>query len=119
MQLKGIPDWEATDDSSDAIKILKIIRSLLHQEIDQKYHSLSLYTEIKSAYWLQKGTTMKNAQLLENMEARVEVVEEIYGSMGTDPKIIEYELNASLKEIGVNAYNTKDYNNTEAQRRSW
>ena len=50
MKLKGLPDWEATYDISDEIKLLKMINSLSHQATYHKYHPLSLYTEIKIIY---------------------------------------------------------------------
>ena len=44
MQLEGFPEWEATDDIYNVIKLIKIIKSLAHQTIDQKKHPLSLYS---------------------------------------------------------------------------
>ena len=64
MQLEGIPDWGATDDISDVIK-------LLHQAIDQKYYPLSLYSATKSVYCLQQGPMMTNTQLVDKLKARV------------------------------------------------
>ena len=74
MQLEGIPGWEATYDISDAIKLLKIINSLAHQETDQKYHPLSLYSATKSVYCLQQGPMITNAQLVDKLKSRVEAV---------------------------------------------
>ena len=42
MQLEGLQDWEATNDTSNVIKLLKTIRSLTNQDTYQKYHLLSL-----------------------------------------------------------------------------
>ena len=39
---------------------------------------------------------MTNAQLVDNLKARVEVVEEIDGYIGSDPNIIRDELDAYL-----------------------
>ena len=75
MQIGGLPDWEATDDSSDTIKLLNMIKSLTHQATDQKYHPLSFYTSIKFIYWLQQGPIMINAHLVEKLKALVAVVE--------------------------------------------
>ena len=50
MKLEGLPNWEATNDISDAIKLLKMIKSLSHQAMEHKYYPLSLYTAIKSIY---------------------------------------------------------------------
>ena len=44
MNLEGLPEWEATYDTSDGIKLLKIIQSLAHQETDQQYYPLYLYS---------------------------------------------------------------------------
>ena len=41
-KLKGLPDWEATNDTFNVIKLLKTIGSLPNQDTDQKYHLLSL-----------------------------------------------------------------------------
>ena len=41
---------------------------------------------------------MNNTHLVENLKARLEVVEVIGGSIGADPKLIEYELAGYLKE---------------------
>ena len=30
MELEGLPEWEATDDIYDVIKLLKMIKSLIH-----------------------------------------------------------------------------------------
>ena len=54
MQLKGLQDWEATNDISDGIKILKMIKSLLYQSLDYKCHPLSLCSAIKIEYYLQQ-----------------------------------------------------------------
>ena len=44
MNLEGLPEWEATYDTSDGIKLLKIIQSIAHQETDQQYYPLYLYS---------------------------------------------------------------------------
>ena len=74
MKLEGLPDWGGTDDISDTIKILKMIRSLTHQATYQKFHTLSLYSAIKSLYWLQQGTMMNNANLVDKLKYSVEVL---------------------------------------------
>ena len=102
MQLKGLQDWEATNDISDGIKILKTIKSLLHQALEYKCHPLSLCSAIKIEYYLQQEPVMMNAQLVDRLKDRVEVVEEIGGSIGADPKLIVDELAAYFKDIGVN-----------------
>ena len=58
---------------------------------------------------------MTNAQLVDKLKARVEVVEEIYGSIGSDPNLIKDELDAYLKEIGVDASNSQASHTTWAQ----
>ena len=89
MQLEWLPDWEASDDSSDDIKLPKMIKILSHQDMDQKYYPLSLYKEIKSVYCLQQWPMMMNSQLVDKLKDRAELVEEIKGPIGSDPKIIE------------------------------
>ena len=48
---------------------------------------------------------MENAQLVNKMEARLEVVEEIGGSIEADAKLIEYELASYLKDTEVETSN--------------
>ena len=50
MHIEGLPEWEATNDIFDVIKLLKLINILAHQATDQKYHPLSLYSSTKSVY---------------------------------------------------------------------
>ena len=57
---------------------------------------------------------MTNAQLVDKLKARVEVVEEIDGSIGSDPNLIKDELDAYLKEIGVDASNSQASHTTWA-----
>ena len=45
---------------------------------------------------------MTNTQLVDKLKSRLEVVEEIGGSIGADPKLIVDELAAYFKDIGVN-----------------
>ena len=52
MKIEGLKDWEATGDSSDVIKLMKMTKILSHKATDQKYHTLSLYTAIKIVYRL-------------------------------------------------------------------
>ena len=75
MQLEGLPTWEAMDDSSDIIIMIKMINSLSHQTTDQKYHPLSLYMAKKRVFGLQQGPHMTNAQLVEKPKVRVEVID--------------------------------------------
>ena len=42
---------------------------------------------------------MENTQLVNKMEARLEVVEEIGGSIEADAKLIEYEIASYLKDM--------------------
>ena len=50
MKLEGLPQWEAPDDIYNGIKLLKMIKNLAHQTIDQKYYLLYLYSSTKSMY---------------------------------------------------------------------
>ena len=59
-----------------------------------------------------------NTQLVDKLKARVEVVEEIGGSIGADPKLIEDELATYIKEIGVDADNSKTIHTTEANNQA-
>ena len=61
---------------------------------------------------------MTNSQLVDNLKARVEVLEEIGGSIGADPNIIKDELADCLKYIGVDASNAQADHATEAQRQA-
>ena len=61
---------------------------------------------------------MKNAQLVEKLKARVEVVEEIGGSIGAEPNLIKDELSAYFKEIGVETSNSQAFHTTDAQRQA-
>lgn len=64
---------------------------------------------------------MKNSHLVEKMKDIVEVEEEIDGLIGSDPKLIEYEVDelaAYLNEIGVNVSKAKADQTTEAQRQA-
>ena len=61
---------------------------------------------------------MTSTQLVEKLKARVEVVEEIGGSIGANPKLIEDELTKSVKEIGVDAANYKTIHTTEAKKQA-
>ena len=86
MQLEVLLTWESVDDISNVIKLLNMAKSLLHQMTSQMYHPLSLYLEKISVYGLQQGPHMTNAQLLEKLKARVEVVKDIGGYIITDSK---------------------------------
>ena len=66
-----------------------MIKSLAHQATDQRYHPLSLYSSTQSVYCLQHGTMMTNTQLVDKLKSRLEVVEEIGGSIGADPNLLE------------------------------
>ena len=59
---------------------------------------------------------MTNTQLSDMLKSRVEVVEEIGGSIGDDPNLVEDKLTAYLKDIGVDASNAQSTHTTEAQR---
>ena len=59
---------------------------------------------------------MTNTQTVDNLKARVEVVEEICRSIGVDQKIVEDELADYLKDIGADVYNAQAAHTTEAQR---
>mmetsp|Transcript_53098 Transcript_53098/g.158902 ORF Transcript_53098/g.158902 Transcript_53098/m.158902 type:complete len:87 (-) Transcript_53098:1177-1437(-) len=75
MQLQSLSEWGITNDTSDAIKLLKLIKSLSNQMNDQKYYHLSLHMEKRSIYTLRQGPYTSNAQLFENLKARVEIME--------------------------------------------
>ena len=51
-------------DSSDIIKLIKMVKSLTHQTTDWKYHPLSLYLAKKSVYVLHQGPHITNAQMV-------------------------------------------------------
>uniref|UniRef100_A0A7S4MY55 Uncharacterized protein n=1 Tax=Odontella aurita TaxID=265563 RepID=A0A7S4MY55_9STRA len=71
----------------------------------------------RSVYTLWKGTCTVNAQIVEKLKARVEVVEEIGGLIGDDPKLVETKLAAYLQEEGVSAANaTADHKKEEKRR---
>lgn len=48
------------DNSSDVIKVLKMVKSLYNQTKDQKCHPLSMYMANNSVYGLQQGPHMTN-----------------------------------------------------------
>ena len=73
--------WEAVDDSSDVIRILKMVKRLSHNTTNQKYYPLSLYMANNSVYRLQQGPHMTKTQLVDKLKARVEVVKEIGGEI--------------------------------------
>ena len=75
MQLEGFSTWEAVGDSSEIIKLLKMVKSLTHQTTDWKYHPLSLYLAKKSLYGMQQEPHIANSQLVDKMKARVDMVE--------------------------------------------
>ena len=77
MQLEVLLTWEAVDDRSNVIKLLKMLKILSHQTTDQKYHPLSLCMSKRSVCRLQQGPHVTNAQLVDKLKERVEVVEEI------------------------------------------
>ena len=116
MQMEVIPTWEAVYDSSDVIKLLKMVKSLSYQRASQMYHPLSLYLAKRSVYKLQQGTHMPIAQLVEKFKARVEVVKEIGGAIGTDSKFVEDALTKYLKEIAVDLADFMPAHTVEAQR---
>ena len=62
---------------------------------------------------------MENAQLVTKLKARVQVVEEIGGSIEADAKLIEYEIASYLKDIGVETSNAQAAHTTEAHSRAW
>ena len=80
------------------------------------YHPLSLYLAKRSVYKLQQGTHMPIAQLVEKFKARVEVVKEIGGAIGTDSKFVEDELTKYLKEIAVDLADFMPAHTVEAKR---
>ena len=118
MQLEGLPTWEAMDDSSDIIIMIKMINSLSHQTTDQKYHPLSLYMAKKRVFGLQQGPHMTNAQLVEKPKVRVEVIEEIGGAIEADTNLVKQKLAAYLKDIMVDSADVNTAHTTEAQRRA-
>ena len=66
---------------------------------------------------LQQGYMMTNTQLVYKVKARVEVVEEIGGSIGADPNLTEDEIATYLKETGVDEDNARTIHTTEAKKR--
>ena len=62
---------------------------------------------------------MTNTQLANKIKSRVEVAEEIRGSIDVDTKLTEDKLATYLKEIVVNPTDVKNSHTTEAQRRTW
>ena len=62
---------------------------------------------------------MTNTQLVYKVKARVEVVEEIGGSIGADPNLTEDEIATYLKETGVDADNSRSTHTTESKNRAW
>ena len=118
MKLEGLPEWEATYDISDGIKLLKMIKSLAHQATDQKYYPLSLYSPTKIVYFLQKGPMMNNTQLVDTLKAIVGVVEEVGGSIGAYTDLIGDEIATYIKKIGLYAANAKTIHITEAKNQA-
>jgi len=84
-----------------------LIKSLSHQTTDQKYYPLSLHLAKKSIYTLRQGPYTSNAQLFEKIKARVEIVEEIRGSIGNETDLVKNELKAYLSEQGIAAADAK------------
>ena len=60
---------------------------------------------------LHPGLHMTSAQMVDKLQERVEVVEEIGGEIGVDTNLVEDDLVAYLKEIAVEP---TDVNNTHA-----
>ena len=118
MQLEGLPNWDAVDDGSDVIKLLKTVKSLSHQTTNQKYHPLFLYMAKKSVRGLHQGPLMTNSQLVDNLKARVEAVEEIGVAVGVDAKLVEDELSTYLKGIAVIPTNAEASHIIKARRQS-
>ena len=58
---------------------------------------------------------MTNAHMVDKLKARVDVLEEIGGSIGAEPKIFEYELYAYLKDIRVETSHYQAPHTTESQ----
>ena len=61
---------------------------------------------------------MTNAQLVNNLKDRVELVEEICRSIGADPKLIEDELATYIKDIGVYVANSRTIHITETKKQA-
>ena len=86
--------------------------------MDHKYNPLSLYMSNKSMYGLDQGPHIKNAQLVENLKSRVEVVEEIIRSVEFDRNLMEDKVSAYLKDILVSPSYAKTVHTTKAHRLS-
>ena len=86
MQLEGLKNWGTVGRISNIITLLNMVHSMSHHTTDQKYHPLSLYMTKNSVYELKQGLHMTNTQLVENLKARREVVEEICRSAGVETK---------------------------------
>uniref|UniRef100_A0A7S4MQV7 Uncharacterized protein n=1 Tax=Odontella aurita TaxID=265563 RepID=A0A7S4MQV7_9STRA len=117
-KLHSIGKWEATNDAYDAIKILKLIKSLSHRTTDQKYFPLSLHMAKRSVYTPRQGPYTTNSQMVKNLKARVEIVQEIGGTIGEDTKLVEAELKVHLEEEGVLDINSTDDHRNEVKRRA-
>ena len=104
------------EDISDFINLLNMVKSLLYQTTSQMYHPISLYLEKRSIYGLQEGPYMPNAQLVKNFKSGVEVLEDIGRGIGTDSKLVEYDLTRYLKEITVDPADATPAQTVEAKR---
>ena len=61
---------------------------------------------------------MTNTHLVDKLKARVDLVEESVGSIGTDTKLIGDELATYIKEIGVDADHFRTTHTTEAKKQA-
>ena len=101
MQLEVLTNWEAMESGSEVIKILKMVKSMSHHTTDQKYPSLFLYMDNKSVYGIHQGPLMTKIQLVDNLKARLEVVEDISGVVVAHTKLVWDKLSVYLREIVV------------------
>ena len=62
---------------------------------------------------MHPGLHMTSAQMVDKLQERVEVVEEIGGEIGVDTNLVEDDLVAYLKEIAVEP---TDVNNTHTTK---
>jgi len=68
----------------------------------------------RSIYTLRQGPYTSNAHHFEKLKARVEVVEEIGGTIGDDTEMVNGELKEYLAEEGIAETNATDDHKKEA-----
>ena len=119
IHLEVLPNWEAVDNRSYVINLLNMVKSLSNQNMDRKYHPLSIYMSKKSVYRLHQRKHMTNAKLVKILKVRVEVVKEIGRAVRVDANIFDDNLAAHLKDILMSLTDVKTVHKTEAQSSAW